>query len=166
MLAVALVCGGIVALQALVPPPRQRDSPAVITNPSPDPVVTTPPTRAPATTPPPTTPPATPPPTTASPTPSPTVAARPALTVLNNSRITGLAKKAAGDFAAGGWPIAGTGNLSGRLARTTVYYAEGQRAAAEALRRQFPAITDMAPRYAGLPGGSPLTVVVTRDYPH
>ena len=125
-------------------------------------MTTPPPLR---TTRPPTTPPATTAPATPSPPPSPTVAAKPAVTVLNNSRITGLAKKAAGDFAAGGWPIAGTGNLSGRLARTTVYYAPGHRPAAEALRRQFPAITDMAPRYQGLPGSSPLTVVVTRDYP-
>lgn len=172
MLAVALVCGGILALQALVPPPR--DSPAVVAGPEPGPealVTTQPPvvrttTTAPRTTAPATTAPATTaPPATAAVTPSPTAVTRPSITVLNNSRINGLAKKAAGDFAAGGWPIAGTGNLSGRLPRTTVYYADGQRPAAEALRRQFPAITDMAPRYAGLPSTSPLTVVVTRDYP-
>jgi hypothetical protein len=158
VLAVALVCGGIAALQVLVPPPR--DSPAVLTSPPPVARGTTPPPTR-------TSPPATTrPPATAAATPSPTVATRAAVTVLNNSRITGLAKKAAGDFAARGWPIAGTGNLSGRLARTTVFYSEGQRPAAEALRKAFPAIADMAPRYAGLPGTSPLTVVVTREYPH
>jgi len=85
--------------------------------------------------------------------------------VLNNSRITGLAAKAARDFAAGGWRIAATGNLSGRLPRTTVYFSPGQEADAVTLRRQFPAIQDVAPRYAGLPGEGGLTVVVTRDYP-
>jgi len=102
---------------------------------------------------------------TPSPTPSPTVQARPAITVLNNSRINGLAAKAAGDFRAGGWRVVATGNLSGRLPRTTVYYGPAQREAAAALRRQFPAIAEMAPRYAGLPGEGGLTVVVTRDYP-
>jgi hypothetical protein len=85
--------------------------------------------------------------------------------VLNNSRVTGLAAKAASDFRNGGWRIAATGNLSGRLPRTTVYFSPGQQPQAEALRRQFPAIQDVAPRYAGLPGEGGLTVVVTRDYP-
>jgi ribulose-5-phosphate 4-epimerase/fuculose-1-phosphate aldolase len=88
------------------------------------------------------------------------------LTVLNNSKVTGLAKKAAADFAAKGWTIAGTGNLSGRLSRTTVYYPAGMLAAAVELRRAFPAVADSAPRYAGLPGDGTLVVVVTRDYPH
>lgn len=158
VLAVFLVAGGIVALQALVP--AERDSPAVVTDPG-DTFTLPPPTR----TPPPVTatPGGTPTPT---PTPSPTAEARPAITVLNNSRVTGLAAKAAGDFRARGWRVAATGNLSGRLARTTVYYGAGQRDDAEALRAQFPAIEDMAPRYAGLPGDGGLTVVVTRDYPH
>ena len=134
----------------------------MVSSPPPGPfVVTLPPaTRPPAPARPATTPPR------VTPTPTPTVAARPAITVLNNSRVTGLAKKAAADFAAGGWPIAGTGNLGGRLPRTTVYYPPGGRDAALALRRQFPAIADMAPRYPGLPGAPGLTVVVTRDYPH
>lgn len=114
---------------------------------------------------PPRTPQATPTPTPKPTAASPTAAVRPAVTVLNNSRVTGLAAKAARDFANGGWRIAGTGNLSGRLPRTTVYFSPGQEAQAEALRRQFPAIQDVAPRYAGLPGEGGLTVVVTRDYP-
>lgn len=156
VLAVALVSGGILGLQWLVP--ADRDVPAlgdgpVVTSPSPSPgaTVTTPPATVAS-------------PSGTSPAASPT-AARPALTVLNNSRVTGLAAKAARDFAARGWRIAGTGNLSGRLAVTTVYYGTGQRDAAAALRAQFPAIEDMAPRYPGLPGEGGLTVVVTRDYP-
>ena len=161
MLAVGLVAGGIVALQALVP--AERDSPAVVSDPN-DTFTLPPSTRTPG----PTTtraPTAAPPTTTAPPSPTATAVARPAITVLNNSRVTGLARRAAEDFARGGWRIAGTGNLSGRLPRTTVYYGPGQLAAATALRRQFPAIEDMAPRYAGLPGEGGLTVVVTRDYP-
>ena len=158
MVAVALVAGGIVALQKLVP--ADKDSPAVVRSPAahgPVPSRTTPAPRtsAPAS-------------SSAAVTPSPTSTAlvRPVLTVLNNSKVNGLAAKAAADFARGGWRIAGTGNLRGRLAQTTVYYGPGQRDAAEALRRQFPAIGDVEPRSAALPGGGGLTVVVTRDYPH
>jgi hypothetical protein len=105
-----------------------------------------------------------PPPPTRPPTASPSPVARPALTVLNNSRYNGLAARAARDFAAGGWTVAATGNLRGRTPRTTVYFAPGQEAAAAALRRQFPRILDARPRYDGLPGDGTLTVVVTRDY--
>ena len=159
MLAVALVAGGILTLQWLVP--AERDSPAVVTDPN-DTFTLGPPsaTSTPAG------PAGTPSSPAASPTPSATPATRPAVTVLNNSRVTGLAAKAARDFAGKGWRIASTGNLSGRLARTTVYYGAGQRDAAAELRAQFPAIMEMAPRYAGLPGDGGLTVVVTRDYPH
>ena len=166
-LAVALVAGGIFALQRLVP--AERDSPAVVRG---DPIdtFTLPPgspTGDPGTHPPSPVPSPEPTPTLSlSPSPSPTAQARPAITVLNNSRVSGLAAKAARDFAAGGWRIAGTGNQRGRLARTTVYYSPGQEEHAAALRRQFPAVEDMAPRYAGLPGAGGLTVVVTRDYPH
>ena len=153
VLAVGLVAGGILALQKLVP--AERDSPAVVTDPQ-DAFTLPPATRS-----------ATPSPvSTPTRTPSPTAAVRPSITVLNNSRVTGLAKKAAADFAAQGWVVTGTGNLPGRLARTTVYYGPGQADAAAALRRQFPAIEESAPRYAGLPGEGGLTVVVTRDYPH
>jgi hypothetical protein len=161
VVAVALVAGGILGLQALVP--AEKDSPAVVRSPD-RPVSRTsrPPSRTPAT------PSSSAPSASASASASPTatVLAKPAITVLNNSRVNGLAKKAAGDFAARGWTVSGTGNLTGRLPRTTVYYGDGQRPAAEALRAQFPAIAEMAPRYAGLPGDGGLTVVVTRDYPH
>ena len=163
VLAVALVSGGILALQWLVP--AERDNPAlgagpVVTSPTPTgPAPTTPGTT------PGTTPPATPPASaTGSPSASAT-AALPAITVLNNSRATGLAAKAAKDFETRGWRITGTGNLGGRLAVTTVYYGTGQHDAAAALRAQFPAIKELAPRYPGLPGEGGLTVVVTRDYP-
>jgi hypothetical protein len=161
VLAVALVSGGILGLQWLVPAPR--GAPAL----GPGPVVTSPAPTSAAPTAPATTSPPTPPASTAgSPAPaSPAAAALPAVTVLNNSRVTGLAAKAAKDFETRGWRISGTGNLGGRLAVTTVYYGEGQRDAAATLRAQFPAIKEMAVRYPGLPGEGGLTVVVTRDYP-
>ena len=163
-LAIALVAGGIAALQALVPPPERRDGPVVKA-----PTALGTPTRPPRTTaaPSPTSAPATTVPTTAPPTaapPSPTAAERPSLTVLNNSRVDGLAARAARDFENGGWTVASTGNLRGRTPRTTVYYDPGHEAAAAALRRQFPRILAAAPRPDGLPGAGTLTVVVTRDY--
>lgn len=151
IVAVLAVVAGIAGLQALVPS-RDRGSPSVVRTPD-APVVVPPPTAT-------VRPSVSPPPTT-----TPPVAERPALTVLNNSRVTGLAKKAAADFARAGWPTAATGNMTGRLAVTTVYYEPGQEAAAAALRAAFPDIRAAAPRYAALPGHG-LTVVVTRDYPH
>jgi hypothetical protein len=112
--------------------------------------------------------PAVAPPAPAPPPPAPApVEARPAadeppLLVLNNSRIPGLAERAARRFEAGGWPVRDTGSLRGRIRATTVYYPSGQRAAAEELARRFPEVRRVLPRLAGLPGTG-LTVVVTRD---
>jgi hypothetical protein len=106
------------------------------------------------------------PPVTASVTPPPIDASarrRPALLVLNNSRVPGLAARAAAGFRAAGWPVAGTGNLRGRLRATTVYFTPGEADAARALAERFPAIRRVVPRQPGLPGEAPLTVVVTRD---
>lgn len=89
--------------------------------------------------------------------------ALPVLTVLNNSRITGLAHRAAAQFAAAGWPVGTIGNFTGRIAATTVYYPPGLRSAAEQLAARFPGLTRVLPRFAGLPG-SGLTVVLTRYY--
>jgi hypothetical protein len=85
------------------------------------------------------------------------------LTVLNNSRIAGLAHEAAAQVARGGWPIKYIGNFTGRIVASTVYYAAGERPSAEALARQFRAVRRVLPRFAGLPG-SGLTLVVTRDW--
>jgi hypothetical protein len=113
--------------------------------------------------------PVTPAPVVPSPSPavSPPVAApavpRLPLTVLNNSRRTGLADRAASRFAGGGWPVTLTGNFTGQIPETTVYYAPGQQASALLLQRTFPGLTRVRPRFDGLPG-SGLTVVLTRAY--
>jgi hypothetical protein len=95
---------------------------------------------------------------------APAAAPKLALTVLNNSNVNQLAKRAAARFHAGGWPITLTGAFRGRIPVTTVYYAPGQQASALALQKQFPAIERVRPRFATLPG-SGLTVVLTRTYP-
>ena len=85
------------------------------------------------------------------------------VSVLNNSKIKNLAKRAAADFSAGGWPIGTEGNYrGGTIATTTVYYAPGQRASAERFAKQF-GIGRVSPRFIGLPTTG-MTVVVTRDY--
>lgn len=89
------------------------------------------------------------------------VPARPALTVLNNSRVPALAARSARHYRDGGWPVAVVGNFRGRIARTTVYYEPGQQGPAEALAAEF-GVPRVLPRFAGLPGRG-LTVVVTRD---
>ena len=108
-----------------------------------------------------------PPVVTATPSPKPTRVVAP-LFVANNTREVGKAHRAAAKFHAGGWPISGTGNYRGKhLAKTTVYYTPGnarEKAAAETLHRQFPAVESVAPRFAGLPGKG-LVVVLTADFP-
>jgi hypothetical protein len=86
------------------------------------------------------------------------------LTVLNNSRRSGLAHRAAAQVAGGGWPIKLIGNFTGRIAVSTVYYAPGQKRVAAALAHQFAAVQRVLPRFHGLPG-SGLTLVVTREWP-
>ena len=93
-------------------------------------------------------------------TPAAAQPAAPALTVLNNSRLTGLAAAAAARFADDGWPIAIVGNYNGRLRNSTVYYLPGQRAAALRLARQY-GVPRVLPRPERLPGRG-LTVVLTR----
>lgn len=125
------------------------------------PSATLPPTPAETSTPAPT-PQATPPVVQASPS-APEAAPKLAVTVLNNSRITGLADRAARRFRAGGWPIRETGNFTGKVTATTVYYAPGQLASAQRLQQSFSGLVRVRPRFATLPGTG-LTVVLTRDY--
>jgi len=96
-------------------------------------------------------------------TPGTAAAAEP-LTVLNHSRRTGLANRAAAGFSARGWPIHLVGNTTYRARTTTVYFVPGQEAAARRLMSEFPGVRRMLLRPLRLPGRG-LTVVVTRDYP-
>ena len=105
------------------------------------------------------TPPSAEPPATA----KPAVAKIP-VTVLNNSRRTGLAHRAAAQVSSKGWPIRQIGNFTGRIRVSTAYYAPGQAEEAHKLARDFPAIQRVLPRFEGLPG-SGLTLVVTREWP-
>jgi hypothetical protein len=85
------------------------------------------------------------------------------VTVLNNTTTTGLARQAADEFAAGGWPIARVGNFTGRIPVTTVYFTPGhadEERAANALAAAFPRITRVLPRYEGLPPSVTGVVVV------
>lgn len=108
-------------------------------------------------------------PTKTVPVAEPSATAKPAVrkvpvTVLNNSRRTGLAHRAAAQVAAGGWPIKQIGNFTGRIRISTVYYAPGQAQVAHKFAHQFSAVQRVLPRFHGLPG-SGLTLVVTREWP-
>lgn len=97
--------------------------------------------------------------------PAPALAVRVPLTILNSSRIKGLATSAARDFRAAGWqvPESNIDNTRLRVGVTTVYYPPGQEAAARRLMREVPAVQQMRARPSGLTGTG-LTVVVTREY--
>ena len=128
---------------------RITDSPSPAVSASPSPAVS--PSAA--------VPPAAEPPATQ----TPAAAHKLPVTVLNNSRISHLAARVAADLRAKGWPVRKTGNFTGRIKSTTIYYARGQRAAAVTLARAFHQIQRVEPRFAGLPGHG-LTLVVTRDW--
>lgn len=85
------------------------------------------------------------------------------VSVLNNSRIRGLADRGATRYRQAGWPVARTGNYSGgTIATTSVYYPSGGQASAERFARQF-GINRIVPRFPGLPTTG-MTVILTRDY--
>lgn len=124
------------------------------------------PSPAPSPTPPPAPPPPLSPPSVASTTPTPTVAPPPRLpvTVLNNSRIPGLAAAGAERFAAAGWPVALVGNFRGRIPVTTVYYDPGLEPAAREFAGAFEGVVRVRPRFEGLPARG-VVVVLTREFP-
>jgi type IV secretory pathway VirB10-like protein len=87
--------------------------------------------------------------------------------VFNNSKISGLAERAANDFRAGGWTVVETGNHQEPVIPTsTVFFRPGtdEEAAAKALAAQFN--LDVAPRNAAVEqhGGGGVLVIVTKDY--
>lgn len=88
------------------------------------------------------------------------------LVVLNNTTIHGLATQAARRFESGGWTVTRSGNLTNDIISTCAYYDDSDpaaEAAAEALRRQYPTIKRVEPKFAQLPSG-PVVVVLTPDY--
>jgi hypothetical protein len=93
------------------------------------------------------------------------------LTVLNATKITGLAAKGAASFGANGWETPATGAYPGTdVAASTVFFAQGdetQRQAAVQLVDQFPQLQGPAPRFFELPAdiAAPgLVVVMTGDW--
>ncbi|MEO6714369.1 MAG: LytR C-terminal domain-containing protein [Mycobacteriales bacterium] len=97
------------------------------------------------------------------PTKAEAAALRIPLTVLNNSRIAGLAATARDDFRAAGWTVPTISGTTYQPKVTTVYYLPGQEASARQLMRDVPRVQRMLVRPKSLPGKG-LTVVVTREY--
>jgi hypothetical protein len=84
------------------------------------------------------------------------------VSVLNNSRVHGLAHQVAAEVGDRGWQIAQVGNLQGIVPATTVYYAPGDEQAAQHLAGQFGQIQRIEPDSEGRIHLGGLTLVVTR----
>jgi len=90
------------------------------------------------------------------------------LVVLNNTTTTHLAEQAATRFEAGGWTVTKFDNYQNDILSTCAYYdpdTAGSKAAAEALRKQFPTIKRVEPQFSELSSwDSPIVVILTPDY--
>ncbi|WP_017973060.1 LytR C-terminal domain-containing protein [Actinopolyspora halophila] len=88
------------------------------------------------------------------------------LRVYNNSKIEGLAHRAAGDLRGAGFDVVEVDNYSGgRIPVTTVYYRPDtdERAGAETVARKLDVRTK--PRFDGISDASPgVIVIVTKNY--
>jgi hypothetical protein len=95
----------------------------------------------------------------------PTDATLPALEVLNDSRITGLAHRAAEELQASGWTVVAVGNFKGHpdVPATTIFYPDGDEAAAHRLADAF-GVTRVLEAPSDL-SNAHLTVVLARDWP-
>jgi len=94
----------------------------------------------------------------------PTQPALPAVVVLNDSRITGLAHRAAAVLAARGWSIALIGNLPADVSESTVYYAAGAQRAARKLLGAGLGVRRLLPQVSWpIAWAGPLVVVLTND---
>lgn len=86
--------------------------------------------------------------------------------VYNNSKITGLAERAAADFRGGGFKVVQVGNYSqGIIPASTVYYrpGTGEQATATALANEFG--MRVQARFPGIARSSPgVIVIVTNNY--
>jgi hypothetical protein len=93
------------------------------------------------------------------------------ITVLNSTKVAGLAAAVGDQFSAGGWQLNQPGAYSASdVAVTTVFFTEGdpvQQEAANQLIAQFPKVTGgPAPRFFDIPGtpNPGLVVIVTGDW--
>jgi hypothetical protein len=88
------------------------------------------------------------------------------LRVYNNSTVTGLAARAAGDFRNAGWTVTEIGGFPGAdLPTSTVYYRPGtnEEAAAQEIGRAFGLRVE--PRFTAIEQASPgVIVIVTKEY--
>jgi hypothetical protein len=82
--------------------------------------------------------------------------------ILNNSTRTGLAHEVAAQVADRGWQVYFVGNLQGRIAESTVYYAPGEQVAAQHLAEQFGSVARVLPNSEGGLATRDLTLVLTR----
>jgi hypothetical protein len=168
--AVTVIVIVIVLLLVLNRPGHHTSNAGPVVHPPPSATTTQPAATTPSVKPSPKpTPKPTPKPRRTAPVAEPPATAKPAVakvpvTVLNNSRRTGLAHRAAAQVANGGWSIKQIGNFTGRIRVSTVYYAPGQARVARKFAHQFSAVQRVLPRFRGLPG-SGLTLVVTREWP-
>jgi hypothetical protein len=95
------------------------------------------------------------------------------LIVLSVAGVPNLARDAARRFEGGGWSVTTyDDDYNNSISSTVAYYdpdVPGAKAAALALKKQYPAIKRVAPRFAPEAGGDPLpagpvVVVLTSDY--
>jgi len=84
--------------------------------------------------------------------------------VLNQTSRAGLAARVAQVLRAKGWTVPATGNFTGVVPATTVYYPPGAEDEALAAARGLPTEPRIRPRFGNL-STSRLTVVVTDSYP-
>lgn len=84
--------------------------------------------------------------------------------VFNQTTRQGLAAAVAARLRAAGWQVQGVGTFRGVVPATTVYYPDGQAAAAAALAAALPGPDRTRPRFPGL-STTALTVVLTSDFP-
>jgi hypothetical protein len=107
-----------------------------------------------------------PPSSTAPSSSAPAHVAKVPLVVENNTSTTGLAANAETRLEAGGWTVTSIGTMTNDIVSTCAYYdpsVSGAKAAAKALRAQFPWIKRVEPRFPELAAG-PVVVVLTWDY--
>jgi hypothetical protein len=84
--------------------------------------------------------------------------------VLNGAFVTGLAHRVADRLRAAGYQVVATNTALGNYRTSRIYFTEGHRADALALRARFPVFQLVAPAPRNLSRQVDLHVVVGRDY--